>query len=144
MDAELIVDGKGGARLSTAADCSAFILHPERVKAARDSGLDPAILGEVGELFKVFSDPTRLRILGALALGELCVCDIGAVLGSSQSAVSHQLAVLRAARLVSYRREGKTVYYRLADDHVGALLKLGFDHSAERAGRTRAERDQEK
>ncbi len=83
----------------------------------------------------MFSDPTRLRILGALAGGELCVCDIGEVLGASQSAVSHQLAVLRAARLVAFRRDGKTVYYRLADDHVGMLLEVGLGHAAERAVR---------
>jgi ArsR family transcriptional regulator, lead/cadmium/zinc/bismuth-responsive transcriptional repressor len=116
-----------------AADCSAFQVHAERVRAARDSALGPEALGELGELFKVFSDPTRLRILGALAQGELCVCDIGAVLGASQSAVSHQLAVLRAARMVSFRREGKTVYYSLADEHVGQLLQLGIDHASERA-----------
>jgi ArsR family transcriptional regulator len=118
------------------ADCSSFQVHPDRVKTARATAIDPKLLHELGELFKVFSDVTRLRILGALAGGELCVCDIGAVLGASQSAVSHQLALLRSARLVTYRREGKTVHYRLADDHVGLLLKLGLDHASERAGKT--------
>ncbi|MGA2545577.1 MAG: metalloregulator ArsR/SmtB family transcription factor [Rectinemataceae bacterium] len=117
-------------------DCSSFQVHPDRVKAALATAIDPELLRELGELFKVFSDVTRLRILGALAGGELCVCDIGAVLGASQSAVSHQLALLRSARLVTYRREGKTVYYRLADDHVGLLLRLGLDHASERAGKT--------
>ena len=116
------------------ADCSTFQVHAERVEAARASAVDPGLLGELGELFKVFSDPTRLRILGALAGGELCVCDIGEVLGASQSAVSHQLALLRAAHLVASRREGKTVFYRLADDHVGLLFKLGLEHAAERMG----------
>jgi ArsR family transcriptional regulator, lead/cadmium/zinc/bismuth-responsive transcriptional repressor len=117
------------------ADCSAFQLHGDVLEAAKAAAVEPGLLSELGELFKVFSDATRLRILGALSSGELCVCDIGAVLGSSQSAVSHQLAVLRAARLVAYRREGKTVYYRLADDHVGLLLKLGLEHASERYGR---------
>jgi ArsR family transcriptional regulator len=102
--------------------------------------IDPLLLGELEDLFKVFADATRLRILRALAGGELCVCDIGAVLGMSQSAVSHQLAVLRAARLVAFRREGKTVYYRLADDHVGLLLEVGLGHASERAGRVAGER----
>lgn len=115
-------------------DCSSFLVHPDRVEAAKEAAVEESLLGELGELFKVFSDATRLRILGALAGGELCVCDIGAVLGASQSAVSHQLAVLRAARLVAFRREGKTVYYRLADDHVGLLLRLGLEHASERAG----------
>jgi ArsR family transcriptional regulator, lead/cadmium/zinc/bismuth-responsive transcriptional repressor len=129
-----IADRPRETNLPAPADCSAFVLHAERVQAAQAAALDPKMLAELGELFKLFSDPTRLRILRALSLGELCVCDIGAVLGSSQSAVSHQLAVLRAARLVSYRREGKTVYYSLADDHVGRLLELGFDHASERGG----------
>jgi ArsR family transcriptional regulator len=116
------------------AACSSFKVHIERVEAARASAVDPKLLSELGELFKVFSDPTRLRILGALSGGELCVCDIGEVLGASQSAVSHQLALLRSARLVASRREGKTVFYRLADDHVGLLFKVGLEHSAERMG----------
>ena len=115
------------------ADCSCYIVHPERVAAAREQAISPELLADVGELYKVFADPTRLRIIAALAVGELCVCDIGAVLSMSQSAVSHQLATLRAARLVAYRRDGKTVYYRLADDHVELLLKMGLEHAAERA-----------
>jgi DNA-binding transcriptional ArsR family regulator len=126
-------------RERTPVDCSSYIVHQDRVEAARASAVSPEILGELGELFKVFSDSTRLRILGALACGELCVCDIGAVLGMSQSAVRHQLAVLRASRLVSYRRDGKTVYYSLADDHIGSLLKVGLDHASERAGRSAGE-----
>jgi ArsR family transcriptional regulator len=114
-------------------DCSCYIVHPERVAAAREQAISPEHLADVGELYKVFADPTRLRIIAALAVGELCVCDIGAVLSMSQSAVSHQLATLRAARLVAYRRDGKTVYYRLADDHVELLLKMGLEHAAERA-----------
>jgi ArsR family transcriptional regulator, lead/cadmium/zinc/bismuth-responsive transcriptional repressor len=118
-----------------ASNCSTFQVHKDRVDSAISSAIDSRRLGELCELFKVFSDATRLRILGALAGGELCVCDIGAVLGASQSAVSHQLAVLRAARLVEHRREGKTVYYRLADEHVGLILKIGLDHASERSGR---------
>jgi ArsR family transcriptional regulator, lead/cadmium/zinc/bismuth-responsive transcriptional repressor len=122
-------------KLSEATACGPCGVHADRVEAAKASAVDRLLLGDLGELFKLFSDPTRLRILGALGGGELCVCDIGAVLGASQSAVSHQLALLRAARLVSYRREGKTVFYRLADDHVGSLLKVGLEHASERGGR---------
>jgi ArsR family transcriptional regulator, lead/cadmium/zinc/bismuth-responsive transcriptional repressor len=113
------------------AECSVFVVHGDKVEAARRVAIEPRLLGRLEELFKIFSDATRLRILKALAEGELCVCDIGAVLGASQSAVSHQLALLRAARMVSYRRDGKTIYYRLADDHVGILLQVGLEHVSE-------------
>jgi ArsR family transcriptional regulator, lead/cadmium/zinc/bismuth-responsive transcriptional repressor len=122
-----------------AALCDSSVVHLERVIQARKAALEPELLDRLGELYKVFADATRLRIMGALAVGELCVCDIGAVLGYSQSAVSHQLAVLRSSHLVAYRREGKTVYYRLADDHVVTLLAMGLEHAAERAAE-RAER----
>jgi ArsR family transcriptional regulator len=112
--------------------CACAEVHGERVQAALDSAPTPERLAELGELFKVFADPSRLRILSALGAGELCVCDLGAALGMSQSAVSHQLAVLRGARLVRYRREGKTVFYSLADLHVGAILAVGLDHVSER------------
>lgn len=114
-------------------DCQSYSVHADRVEAARATALSTDLVMRLEELFKVFSDATRLRILEALDGGELCVCDIGAVLSMSQSAVSHQLAVLRAARLVAYRREGKTVYYSLADDHVGILLKAGLEHASEQA-----------
>jgi ArsR family transcriptional regulator, lead/cadmium/zinc/bismuth-responsive transcriptional repressor len=117
--------------LRESAECSAYTVHTDRVEAARASAIEPQLLERLEGLFKIFSDSTRLRILRALAGGELCVCDIGAVLGASQSAVSHQLALLRAARMVSYRREGKTIYYRLADDHVGILLEVGLGHASE-------------
>ena len=119
------------SKAQESAECSTFVVHADEVEAARASALDPRLLERLEELFKIFSDQTRLRILKALCGGELCVCDIGAVLGASQSAVSHQLALLRASRMVSYRREGKTIYYRLADDHIGKLLELGLDHASE-------------
>ena len=131
MDADL-AERTLSAKQPGASACGPCGIHADRVEAARASAVARPLLDRLGELFKLFSDPTRLRILGALAEGELCVCDIGAVLGASQSAVSHQLALLRAARLVAYRREGKTVYYRLADDHVGSLLRVGLEHASER------------
>ena len=85
----------------------------------------------MGEFLKILSDPTRLKILYALSLGELRVCDVGAAVDSTASAVSHQLSVLRQARLVAYRREGKSVYYRLNDEHVELVLDATRIHLAE-------------
>jgi DNA-binding transcriptional ArsR family regulator len=88
-------------------------------------------LDRLESFFKVMGDPTRLRILHALLAGEMCVCDLGETLGMSVSAVSHQLAVLKAARLVSHRRDGKVVYYSLQDSHVNAVLDTLKTHLAE-------------
>ncbi|WP_296627655.1 metalloregulator ArsR/SmtB family transcription factor [uncultured Negativibacillus sp.] len=82
----------------------------------------------VAELFKVFGDPTRLKLLAALLGQEMCVCDLSDLLGISQSAVSHQLRLLRASRLVKNRREGKSVFYSLDDDHVATILAQGMEH----------------
>ena len=89
------------------------------------------ILYSLAELFKVFGDPTRIRILYALSAGELCVCDIASVLNMSQSAISHQLRVLKQNHLVKFRREGKTLYYSLADSHVETILNQGLEHVQE-------------
>lgn len=80
------------------------------------------------ELFKVFGDPTRLKLLAALLGQEMCVCDLSDLLGISQSAVSHQLRLLRTSRLVKNRREGKSVFYSLDDDHVATILAQGMEH----------------
>lgn len=85
----------------------------------------------LADVFKVLGDPTRLRILRVLMNQEVCVRDIADELGMGQSAVSHQLRILRDARLVQFRREGKTVYYSLADAHVFTLLDVGLEHVAE-------------
>lgn len=85
----------------------------------------------LADLFKVFGDPTRVRILYALSCQELCVCDIAEALGMTQSAISHQLRVLKQSRLVKYRREGKTIYYSLADSHVQTILAQGMEHVME-------------
>lgn len=111
--------------------CSCEVVHEEGVRAALEASPPTGTLEALGELFKVFSDPSRLKILSALATAELCVCDLQAVLGASQSAVSHQLALLRASRLVKNRREGKTIYYSLADSHVRAILLVGLEHIEE-------------
>ena len=89
---------------------------------------DDEVLYELAELFRVFGDSTRIKILYALFEAELCVCDIAQLLNLTQSAVSHQLRVLKNARLVKPRREGKTVFYSLADDHVRRIIAQGMDH----------------
>lgn len=92
---------------------------------------DEDSLIDLAELFKVFGDSTRIKILTALSGGELCVCDISTIVGMSSSAVSHQLKILKNAHLVGFRREGKTVFYSLADSHVNTILNQGFEHISE-------------
>ena len=95
-------------------------------------GLEEEELFEMAELFKVFGDSTRIKILYALLESEMCVCDIAQLLGLTQSAVSHQLRVLKANKLVRNRREGKTVFYSLDDDHVRSILEMGMEHLEEK------------
>jgi len=92
---------------------------------------DEESLYDLAELFKVFGDTTRIRILYVLFEAEMCVCDIAEVLNMTQSAISHQLRVLKQARLVRNRREGKQIYYSLADDHVRTIIGQGMDHISE-------------
>lgn len=88
-------------------------------------------MAALAEIFRVLGDPTRLKICMFLAQAELCVCDLASILGISESAVSHQLRVLRSQRLVKYRREGKMAFYSLDDDHVQALIDQGLEHVEE-------------
>jgi ArsR family transcriptional regulator len=88
-------------------------------------------LYDLSELFRIFGDSTRIRILYVLFESEMCVCDIAALLGMTQSAISHQLRALKNARLVKARREGKTVFYSLADDHVKTIVDQGIEHVRE-------------
>ena len=90
-----------------------------------------SLLCELSDFFRIFGDQTRLRILYALSKSELCVCDLAKLLGASQSAVSHQLQVLRSHRLVKYRREGKAVFYSLDDGHIFSILDIGIKHLEE-------------
>ena len=108
--------------------CEEAFVHQEHVQTAKSHMPDEDQLFLLAELFKVFSDSTRIRIICALAEEELCVCDIADLLGASQSAVSHQLRLLRASHLVRSRREGKSIFYSLDDDHVYAILNQGLDH----------------
>ncbi len=111
--------------------CDAVCVNEKAVKRVRSQMLNDRTVIETAELFKVLSDPTRMRLVYALAQRELCVCDLSAVLEMTQSAVSHQLRILRSARLVNYRREGRVVYYSLADAHVVQLINIGTDHARE-------------
>lgn len=110
---------------------SVGVSHPDIVKSVAEKLPDEELLYDVAELFKVFGDSTRVRIICALFESEMCVCDIAGVLNMTQSAISHQLRVLKQARLVKYRREGKTVFYSLADGHIQTIFDQAFEHIME-------------
>ena len=113
-------------------ECCDFIhAHEEIVERVRQELPDEDTLYDMCELFRIFGDSTRIRILYVLFEAEMCVCDIAALLGMTQSAISHQLRALKNARLVKSRREGKTVFYALADDHVKTIIDQGIEHVKE-------------
>jgi len=114
-----------------APSCEYMHVHHESVARVNASMPSEDVLMDLAELYRIFGDSTRIRILYALLESEMCVCDIATVLGMSLSAISHQLRVLKQARLVKYRREGKTVFYSLADDHVRSILDQGLEHVEE-------------
>ena len=118
--------------LNTAERCEIDHIHVEGVRRARAALPDAAVAADLAALFGALGDPTRLRLLAALAEGPLCVCDLAAALGMTQSAISHQLRLLRALHLVRARREGKLVWYTLDDDHVRDLLAIGKEHVGHR------------
>ena len=107
-------------------------VHPEVVERVTSEMPPDETLYDLAELFKVFGDSTRIRILHALFESELCVGDIAQILNLSQSAVSHQLKLLKDAKLVRFRREGKIIFYSLDDDHVRTILSMGMEHIEER------------
>lgn len=109
------------------------VVDATAVGRVRDALGPDASFKACSDIFGAMSDPTRLRILSALACEELCVCDVAAVTGASQSAVSHQLRILRQLDLVAYERRGRRAVYRLADDHVRSLLDIGKAHADERS-----------
>ena len=111
--------------------CGFLCVHGDTVARVLRDMPDDETLYDLAELFKVFGDSTRVKILYALFEAELCVCDIAQLLGLTQSAVSHQLRVLKASRLVKPRREGKTVFYSLDDDHVRKIIAQGIEHISE-------------
>ena len=111
--------------------CDYMHVHEDKVAHVLSELPDDEQLYDLADLFRVFGDTTRIRILYVLFESELCVCDIAKLLNLTQSAVSHQLRVLKDAKLVRFRREGKTVFYTLDDDHVRRILALGMEHVSE-------------
>ena len=108
--------------------CSCTIIHEDIVRNASNQMLAPEVINRLAELLKIFGDPTRIKLLHALKCSEMCVCDLAACLGMTHSAISHQLRVLKAYNLVKSRKQGKVVYYTLADLHVTAILDMGLEH----------------
>lgn len=106
--------------------------HAEMLEKVRRDLPTDELLADLSDLFKLFGDSTRAKILFSLSEGEICVCALAELIGMTQSAVSHQLRVLRDANLVACRRAGKTVYYSLADSHVASIVAQGFEHILER------------
>ena len=104
------------------------IVDPEAVRRIQEHPIDADMTAQVAEIFKALADPTRVRILHALLHAELCVGDLAAVLEMSESAVSHQLRLLRGLRVVRARREGKQVFYTLDDEHVTRLFQISLEH----------------
>jgi DNA-binding transcriptional ArsR family regulator len=111
--------------------CDFLHLHEDVVKKVKKDMPEEEILYDLADLYKLFSDSTRIKILYALFENEMCVCDLAQILGMSQSAISHQLRALKQGKLVKNRREGKTVFYALADDHIYTILGQGMDHVME-------------
>ncbi len=108
--------------------CDCEVLHEETVEKVKKSMADDETVADISDFFRIFGDSTRIKILWALDKSELCVCDIAALISMTKSAVSHQLKVLRDARLVKSRREGKVIFYSLADDHVKDIFEKAVEH----------------
>ena len=106
--------------------------HSELLKKIKKDMPEDELLQDLGDLFKVFGDTTRIKIMYALYEGEMCVCAISELLNMTQSAISHQLKTLKDANLVSARRDGKEIYYSLSDDHVKSIIAEGYEHITEK------------
>ena len=112
--------------------CDVTIIHEDILVKVRSGLTDENILRKMAEIFKVMNDPTRLKIINALLLSEMCVCDIAALMEMTQPTISHHLKILRQSSLIKYRREGKVVYYSLDDEHIGILFQNGLEHALEK------------
>lgn len=123
---------KGETMKKTEAECCEICqIHEELIEKVEGHIPDEEILKDLADFFKVFADTTRLRILSVLFQTEMCVCDLAEVLGMTQSAISHQLRLLKQMKLVKNRREGKTVFYSLADGHIQTIMNQGLEHISE-------------
>lgn len=111
--------------------CNCTVIHEDVVKKVRNEIQDDENLYSMSEFFKMFGDGTRLKIINALMISEMCVCDISALIGMNQSVISHHLKILRAARVIKFRREGKVVYYSLCDEHINLIFRQGLTHVKE-------------
>ena len=111
--------------------CDCNTIHEDVVADVRGKMPDEELVYEVSELFKVFGDSTRARIICALNISEMCVCDLSVILSMTQSAISHQLRILKGARMVKNRRNGKIVYYSLNDEHIKEIFDIAFTHILE-------------
>lgn len=111
--------------------CDCDVIHEDVVNSVRKQFAPKEEFDRMATLYKMFADPTRVKILYALELNELCVCDLASLLNMTKSAISHQLKSLRLSNLVRFRKEGQIVYYSLADSHVKDILDKGFEHIRE-------------
>ena len=111
--------------------CSCNVIHKEVVENVKNKLPKEETLNDLAELFKVFGDSTRIKIICSLFESEMCVCDLSVLLNISQSAISHQLRVLKSARLVKFRRAGKVIYYSLDDEHIKQIFDAGLHHITE-------------
>lgn len=111
--------------------CDVTVIHQDVVNRVKERLLPDELMARIAEFFRVFGDPTRIRILQVLFESEMCVCDIAYLLNMSQSAISHQLRVLKQAGIVKYRKEGRVVYYSLDDDHIESIFDQGYQHILE-------------
>lgn len=111
--------------------CSCNVIHKEVVENVKNKLPKEETLYDLAELFKVFGDSTRIKIICSLFESEMCVCDLSVLLNISQSAISHQLRVLKSARLVKFRRAGKVIYYSLDDEHIKKIFDAGLHHITE-------------
>lgn len=127
----MLFRGDGMDREFEQLGCDLMHVHEEIVHHVQKEMPDEDVLFDLSELFKVFGDSTRIRILYCLLASEMCVCDIATLLNMTQSAISHQLSVLKKSKLIKSRREGKVVFYSLADSHVQTILSQGVEHVTE-------------
>ena len=111
--------------------CEEIKIHEDLLETVRKKLPEEEKLYDLAELFKVFGDSTRIRILFVLFEAEVCVCDLASALSMTQSAISHQLKILKSNKLIKSRREGKSVFYSLADDHVRTIIEQGMEHISE-------------
>lgn len=111
--------------------CEITTIHEDVIQKVKENMPEENVLYNLGEFFKLLGDGTRIKILNALFYSEMCVCDIAALLGMTQSAISHQLRVLKQGRFVKHRKEGKSVYYSLDDEHIKHIIEQGLTHIKE-------------